>query len=628
MKTSLLRLHVFMALSFFANADFALGQGTAFTYQGRLNNNGSPLSGGAEFQPTLWSAESNGTQIAGNFPAQIIVEVTNGLFTLPLDFGTNFPGADRWLQLEVRTAIGPFTLLAPRQKLTPTPYAITANNLNGSLPAAQISGFLSSSQLAGTYTSALTLSNAANLFTGSGAGLTSLSASQLTSGTVPNARLAGNIARTNEVWLLSGNTDTKAGIDFLGTADNQPLELKVNNVRAFRLEPTTNTASRSNMVNVIGGSPVNFVAPGVYAATIAGGGTANYGGFGSSPNSVGSDFGTVGGGDHNVIQTTAPYSTISGGSQNQIQTNASTSTIGGGSENRINAQGAAFGGGLSTIGGGINNTIGVTNFGAGATLFEGGHVIGGGNGNRIGENFAYSTIAGGLGNNIQTSSASIGGGENNFVQSGGFDSVIGGGQNNTNSGSWAVIPGGDRNVAAGANSFAAGHRAKANHQGAFVWGDSNNSDIVSTNTNSVTLRAAGGYRLFSNSGATAGAFLAPGGTSWSAISDRAAKKNFQPVQGGEILEKLSKIPVQKWNYKWESDNDVPHIGPMAQDFKAAFYPGRDDKSITTQEIDGVALAAIQGLNQKLEKQRDENAELKQRLSQLEELVSNLASGKK
>jgi hypothetical protein len=62
---------------------------------------------------------------------------------------------------------------------------------------------------------------------------------------------------------------------------------------------------------------------------------------------------------------------------------------------------------------------------------------------------------------------------------------------------------------------------------------------------------------------------------------------------------------------------------MAQDFKAAFYPGTDDKSITTLEADGVAFAAIQGLNQKLEATRAENAELKQQLAELKALVQQL-----
>jgi hypothetical protein len=75
----------------------------------------------------------------------------------------------------------------------------------------------------------------------------------------------------------------------------------------------------------------------------------------------------------------------------------------------------------------------------------------------------------------------------------------------------------------------------------------------------------------------------------------------------QVLEKLASLPITQWHYEWEHSEVIPHIGPMAQDFKAAFYPGTDDKSITTQEADGVALAAIQGLNQKLE-DRDQRSE--------------------
>src|SRR5262245_14418975 len=106
-------------------------QGTAFTYQGQLASSGTNYAGTAEFQATLWTVPSGGTVLATNSPLSVIVGVTNGLFLLPLDFGANFPGADRWLQLEVRTVIGPFTLLSPRQKLTPAPYAITSRNLTG-----------------------------------------------------------------------------------------------------------------------------------------------------------------------------------------------------------------------------------------------------------------------------------------------------------------------------------------------------------------------------------------------------------------------------------------------------------------------------------------------------------------
>jgi cell shape-determining protein MreC len=71
---------------------------------------------------------------------------------------------------------------------------------------------------------------------------------------------------------------------------------------------------------------------------------------------------------------------------------------------------------------------------------------------------------------------------------------------------------------------------------------------------------------------------------------------------------------------------------MAQDFKAAFYPGRDDKSISTLEFDGVALAAIQGLNQKVEAEtaalRAENTALKRELAELTKLVHRLTQTQK
>jgi hypothetical protein len=107
------------------------------------------------------------------------------------------------------------------------------------------------------------------------------------------------------------------------------------------------------------------------------------------------------------------------------------------------------------------------------------------------------------------------------------------------------------------------------------------------------------------------------------VSDRNAKKNFQSVDTVAVLEKLAAIPIERWNYQWEKDSDVPHLGPMAQDFKGAFYPGRDDKTISMLEFDGVALAALQGLNQKLEEKDVEIQALKQSVAELKQLVSQL-----
>ena len=669
------RLARLVALALLTILNFPLStfaQGTAFTYQGRFTDNGAPYTGNAEFQATLWSVASGGAALATNSPAGVVVAVTNGLFVLPLDFGASFPGANRWLQLDVRTVVGPFTPLTPRQQLTPTPYALTAGNLTGTVSATGLSG---------AYSGAVTFNNAGNSFTGSGAGLTSLNAGNLASGTVPDARLSANVSllgttiESAEItdgtivaadlnaasfnttfWRTAGNAGTTAGAHFLGTTDKQPLEIKVNGLRALRLE-----LNGSGAPNLIGGSPRNFVGAGVVGATIAGGGATNYFGL-AYTNSVLSNFGVVGGGQDNNIAANSSYATIAGGLYNDIGTNSHHSAIGGGHDNNIAASSLSAtiaGGDLNNIGpnarycaigGGYDNTIaassrsatiagGYLNNIAGSSLSPS---IAGGGFNDIATNSDYSAIGGGRNNNIADSSsyATIAGGDLNNIGTDSLYSAIGGGTANTiaDNAKYATIPGGYLNFATN-SAFAAGSQAKAKHQGAFVWGDSTDANIASTSANSVTMRAAGGYRLFSNSGATAGVSLAANGTAWAVISDRNVKKDFASVDARGILEKLAAMPITQWHYQWEDAVATPHLGPMAQDFKAAFYPGRDDKSITTQEADGVALAAIQGLNQKVEagSQRSEariqsleteNAELKQRLEKLERLMNRENGGVK
>src|SRR5262249_28108153 len=86
-------------------------------------------------------------------------------------------------------------------------------------------------------------------------------------------------------------------------------------------------------------------------------------------------------------------------------------------------------------------------------------------------------------------------------------------------------------------------------------------------------------------------------------SDRNIKENFTVIDNDEILSKVLSLPVTQWNYK---DNPgCRHIGPVAQDFRKAFGLGFDDKFIATVDTEGVAFAAIKGLNQKVE-QKDTN----------------------
>lgn len=112
-------------------------------------------------------------------------------------------------------------------------------------------------------------------------------------------------------------------------------------------------------------------------------------------------------------------------------------------------------------------------------------------------------------------------------------------------------------------------------------------------------------------------------------SDRNAKTDFIPVEPETVLARVLALPISEWHYKHQPD--VRHIGPMAQDFYAAFAVGRDERHIASVDADGVALAAIQGLNQKLETEgraKDARiAELDRELRELRALVERLAAGK-
>jgi hypothetical protein len=139
-KQLILALVLLSALN--AQLSTAQAQGTAFTYQGRLNAGGSPASGTYNLTFSLFNTNTTGVAIAGPVTNNAVV-VTNGLFTVLIDFGPGvFTGASNWLEIAVATnGTGSFTTLAPRQQLTPTPYAVFAessSNLLGTLPASQL----------------------------------------------------------------------------------------------------------------------------------------------------------------------------------------------------------------------------------------------------------------------------------------------------------------------------------------------------------------------------------------------------------------------------------------------------------------------------------------------------------
>ena len=160
----------------------------------------------------------------------------------------------------------------------------------------------------------------------------------------------------------------------------------------------------------------------------------------------------------------------------------------------------------STISGGYGNTA------------SGEWTTVGGGKNNIASAY-YSTIGGGFGNNASLDCAFVGGGAGNSASgidaaiAGGHTNVasqsyaaVGGGDSDTASGMCATVPGGGYNVAAGSYSFAAGWKAKARHEGSFVWADHTDGDFNSTGPNEFDIRASGGMQVIANNSFYGGLF--------------------------------------------------------------------------------------------------------------------------
>jgi lysophospholipase L1-like esterase len=161
----------------------AHAQGTAFTYQGRLNVANVPANGSYDLAFTLYATNTGGAAIAGPV-TNLASAVSNGIFTTAIDFGNVFTGGACWLEIAVQTNGGTgFTVLAPRQPLTPVPYAITASNVTGPLALAQLPAAVVTNGAAGL--------NLIGNFSGNGA------FTSLTVGTNFSVDASGNVTAAN-----------------------------------------------------------------------------------------------------------------------------------------------------------------------------------------------------------------------------------------------------------------------------------------------------------------------------------------------------------------------------------------------------------------------------------------------
>jgi hypothetical protein len=319
-----------------------------------------------------------------------------------------------------------------------------------------------------------------------------------------------------------------------------------------------------------------------------------------------------------AFQRAGSYATLGANTFASSQTIKGNLSITGSIDNTLLLQGAVTHGSNTSANviAGFGNSV--SSGATGATISGGGSRSASGGPNIVKDDFG--TVGGGEANQAGGSGtyATVSGGQSNVASSGG--STVAGGGINTASGEFSMVAGGTQNVASGYSSFAAGQVAYADADGDFVWcqqggiachpGPTTNTFFVAVTGPIVMLDGLNGQ----------GCSLNPGTAGWQCSSDRNLKNNIRPVEPRSVLERVATMPISQWSMKADTGGHN-HIGPMAQDFYAAFGLGDSDKYIAQGDAQGVALASIKGLYQLLQEKDEESRRLQKRLEALEERLS-------
>ncbi len=604
-------LTVFLALLI---APVGLAQATPLTlnHQGLLTDNGGvPLNGSFSLSFSLYAAPTGGVALWTEVQS---VTATNGLYTATLGNTTPlssalFSGAQPATHLGVTVGADPE--ISPRSALSSAPYSLNSASVEGFSSGPGNVNLGQFSIVGGDNNT-----NNSDFSSILGGENNSVDITEFTDTTFDTTGLspflgafrgATPLHPPGNGTILGGHFDTVCGnhsvivqgylnyncapYSFLGTGFRNRILASYSSLGSgFR-----NEINATAIGSIIGGGVLN-TANGV--TSVISGGVLNV----TLNNFRGQ---TISGGWRNTSDSV--YSTIGGGESNSAL--GPYSTIGGGQGNRTRGE-------FSAIGGGQNNETGIV------------AAVGGGRFNKAFGDFSF--IGGGIDNVANGFSSAIAGGVGNFAS--GANGAIGGGDGNfAGPGENATVPGGFRNVASAPGSFAAGSNAKAKDSCSFVWADccphsggiAGGMPYYSSAPNTYNARATNGFYFLTTcdsifdpaSGVGAGVYVPAGGSMWMTGSSRTLKKNITPVDGDDILKRVEEMPVYRWSYKTQ-DDEVQHIGPMAEDFYETFSLGDNERTIGALDPAGVSLAATKALIK-------ENNNLKERLERLEKLVSSL-----
>jgi hypothetical protein len=148
--------------------------------------------------------------------------------------------------------------------------------------------------------------------------------------------------------------------------------------------------------------------------------------------------------------------------------------------------------------------------------------------------------------------------------------------------------------------------------------------VYSSNNNQITMRFTGGYRFWTHAiDSICGVYMRGGTSGWTNYCNRNIKENFEKINLEELLTRIKNIPVTKWNYK-SGDPTIKYIGPVAQDFYAAFQlGGTDSLGINSINIDGVNMAGVQALINRTDELKSNQVKLSEDMEILKEAFKKI-----
>jgi hypothetical protein len=655
----------------------ALAVSTTFTYQGHIIDNGTNFSGAGGFKFALVTSTNSSSQatatahLTGTFVTSVTVVLGgSGYTTAPAVTISGGGGSGATATATISGgAVTSITVNTAGSGYTSTPTVTIAAPPNNITFVTYWSN--DGTSTAGSQpTAAVTVAVSNGLFT---VVLGDTTVSNMT--TIDSSLFAGTNLQLR-IWFSDGVNGFAAlsPVQNLTPAPYAIQALNANSANNLSTVLQYNTIS-PGVFGTVGGGYGNSTSN--YYTTVAGG----------SDNVANTEGATVGGGENNGA--TNFDATVGGGNSNFAEGNSSTvgggfiniaaggdSTVGGGDGNTAGSIGATVSGGEGNSANGNDATVsgGFDNLAAGTDS-----TVGGGSGNTVSGN--YGTVSGGANNSCNGFAGTVCGGDNNSA-AGNYSFAAGNGAQALSQGCfvWADDNGGafastgqnqfDVRAAGGVLLYSSGGitlagdvamsgGATAYHHFALSGGNSTGyvygsypafNDEVHLGYNYYADNAGTGHIPDTGGGTSrisAGfgeVILAVGGVNtapttlrldattsgvtvygtFNNSSDRNAKQDFTPVSPSQILDKVLQLPVSEWSYK--TDATTRHIGPMGQDFYSTFNIGTDEKHIAPIDEGGVALAAIQGLNQKLNEKDAEIQALQQRLEKLEQLVGRKNGG--